>query len=197
MKVTELNRDQLIELKQTLLTDRNNAQGEGTSYGELAEADSLISDEEVYEGYADIDFSEDDFACSVSAHVPIDRDLEDAFSQPIVVTVDGVTYTLPAKAADLIQKERDDLWHMSRALCELVEHATGGDLACIDMTDEDNAWSFHAYVGKPYSALTRKDLRELYDLFCVYNDADRLEETAWDIAIAKFISDIRDDTIPF
>lgn len=61
MNVTELNREQLVELKQTLLTDRNNAKGVGTSYDELANADTIISDEEIYEGYADIDFSEDDF----------------------------------------------------------------------------------------------------------------------------------------
>lgn len=197
MKVTELNRDQLIELKQTLLTDRNNAQGKGTFYGELAEADSLISDEEVYEGYAGIDFSEGDFACSAHKPILIDRELEDALYRTIVVTVDGVTYTLPAEVADLIQKERDDLRHMCRALSELVEHAVGDDPFDVDMTDEDNAREFREYVGKPYTALTQEDLRKLYDLFCAYNDADRLEETAWDIAIAKFISDIRDNTLPF
>lgn len=45
MNVTELNREQLVELKQTLLTDRNNAKGVGTSYDELANADALVSDE--------------------------------------------------------------------------------------------------------------------------------------------------------
>lgn len=197
MKVTELTRDQFIELKQTLLIDRNNAQGEGTSYGELAEADSLISDGEVYEGYAGINFSESDFACSAHKPILIDRELEDALYRTIVVTVDGVTYTLPAEVADLIQKERDDLRHMRRALVELVEHATSDCPFDVDMEDEDSAQTFLEYVGKPYTALTQEDLRKLYDLFCAYNDADRPEETAWDIAIAKFVSDIRDNTLPF
>lgn len=59
MKVTELSREQLIELKQTLIIDRNIAIGNGTSYSELAEADSLVSDEEVFDGWAGIEFFED------------------------------------------------------------------------------------------------------------------------------------------
>jgi len=61
MKVTELSRDQLIMLKQSMLEDRNAANDEGTSYGELAEADNLISDDEAFTTYAGVEFSEDDF----------------------------------------------------------------------------------------------------------------------------------------
>lgn len=57
MKVTELSRDQLVELKQHYLCD--------TSYhvytSELADADNIISDEEIFEEYADTEFTEDDF----------------------------------------------------------------------------------------------------------------------------------------
>lgn len=70
MKVTELNRDQLIELKQAMLTERNDAAGEGTSYGELADVDELITDAEVYEAYADTEFSTDDFFASAGQDEP-------------------------------------------------------------------------------------------------------------------------------
>ena len=61
MKVTELNREQLEELKQNYLTRKNEENGEGTSYGELADADRLVSDEEIFNEYADTEFTEDDF----------------------------------------------------------------------------------------------------------------------------------------
>ena len=58
MKVQELNREQLIQLKQQLYETRH---PEGVSYGELAEADDLITDAECIEHYAGIDFVEDVF----------------------------------------------------------------------------------------------------------------------------------------
>lgn len=61
MTVYELNRDQLEELKQRYYMDHVN---ENPSYGELAEIDDLISDEEVYEEYAGTDFVVDDFFSS-------------------------------------------------------------------------------------------------------------------------------------
>ena len=64
MNVRELSKDQLLELKQSILTERNYANGEGTSYGELAEADSLVSDEEVFAMYDGTVFSDDDFLCT-------------------------------------------------------------------------------------------------------------------------------------
>ena len=64
MTVRELNRDQLIELKQAYLTQKLDEQGEGISYGELAEADELVSDAEIFEEYAGTDFVPDDFTCS-------------------------------------------------------------------------------------------------------------------------------------
>lgn len=63
MYVSELNKEQLTELKQSFLAQQNEENGEGTSYDELARADSIISDEMIYEAYSGINFTEDDFFC--------------------------------------------------------------------------------------------------------------------------------------
>ena len=56
MKVTELNREQLIQLKQGIIAERG-----PVSWGDLACADELVSDEDVFERYAGFYFTEDDF----------------------------------------------------------------------------------------------------------------------------------------
>lgn len=61
MNVKDLNKDQLLQLKQRMIDERNNGNGDGTSYYELADADNIITDEEVFEEYAATSFSEDDF----------------------------------------------------------------------------------------------------------------------------------------
>lgn len=61
MSVYELNRDQLNQLKQDMVFEAI----ESPSYGEIADAEN-IPDKAVYEHYAGIDFSEEDFWCSVS-----------------------------------------------------------------------------------------------------------------------------------
>lgn len=61
MKVTELNREQLNELKQSLATLIKDEQGQDVSYEELVNATEIISDKEVFEYYEDIEFTEDDF----------------------------------------------------------------------------------------------------------------------------------------
>ena len=66
MTFDELNKDQRIQLKQQILVDRNEAIGEGTSYGELADADELVSDEDLEARYAGTEFSPDDFGTEVS-----------------------------------------------------------------------------------------------------------------------------------
>lgn len=63
MYISELNREQLIELKQSYLIQQNEETGEGTSYDELARADSIISDKVIQEAYSGINFTEDDFSC--------------------------------------------------------------------------------------------------------------------------------------
>lgn len=61
MSVEELNRDQLIQLKQNMLMERMDEEGETPSWGELAEVDSLITDEEVQQEYAGTEFVTADF----------------------------------------------------------------------------------------------------------------------------------------
>ena len=66
MTFDELNDEQKLELKQRILTERNEQRGEGTSYGELADADDLVSDEDLKDWYGGTEFSLDDFMCSCS-----------------------------------------------------------------------------------------------------------------------------------
>ena len=63
MFVDELNRAQLVELKERMLCDQLAEKGEGASYGELAKADELISDDAVMEAYCHTNFTADDFDC--------------------------------------------------------------------------------------------------------------------------------------
>ena len=58
MKVTELSRAQLIQLKQQYYDEQH---PEGVSYGELAAVDDLITDDEIKAAYANTVFTEDDF----------------------------------------------------------------------------------------------------------------------------------------
>lgn len=74
MTFDELNGDQRLELKQRILTERNEQRGEGTSYGELADADELVSDEDLKDWYGATEFSPDDFMCSCSGRtVKVER----------------------------------------------------------------------------------------------------------------------------
>lgn len=58
MYVSELSREQLVELKSTMLEA---ILGYEPSYGELA-----IADEQVEEEYGGVCFTSDDFVCSMS-----------------------------------------------------------------------------------------------------------------------------------
>lgn len=66
MTYDELNDEQRLELKQRILTERNEQKGEGTSYEELSLADDLVSDEDAKDWAEGMEFSEDDFACSAT-----------------------------------------------------------------------------------------------------------------------------------
>lgn len=61
MNVTELTREQLIQLKQRYLTDWYDDIGQSPSYGELADADALVSDETAFDYFEGIEFVEEDF----------------------------------------------------------------------------------------------------------------------------------------
>lgn len=64
MNVHELTRDQITELKQKMLTDRMAEHDEEPSYGELADVDEVISDEEVFSEFEGTEFTNDDFFCT-------------------------------------------------------------------------------------------------------------------------------------
>ncbi len=62
MKLKDLNGDQRMQLKQELLRRRLEEKGEGISYGELADADTLVTDEELEAEFGDTEFVPDDFS---------------------------------------------------------------------------------------------------------------------------------------
>ena len=67
MKVHELTRDQLVELKQRYLCDWYDSypfDHNGPSYQELADADTIIPDDLVFDYFDGFDFVPDDFACT-------------------------------------------------------------------------------------------------------------------------------------
>lgn len=61
LTVRELNRDQLNQLKESLATLENDANGDGISLNELLKSHDRIMDVEVYEYFDGVLFSEDDF----------------------------------------------------------------------------------------------------------------------------------------
>lgn len=61
LTVRELNRDQLNQLKESLAALENDANGDGISLNELLESHDRITDEEVYEYFDGMLFSEGDF----------------------------------------------------------------------------------------------------------------------------------------
>ena len=66
MTVRELSREQMLQLKQEIIDDElYESEGRGASYGELADADGLVSDDAVYGRYGGTEFSDGDFWCSV------------------------------------------------------------------------------------------------------------------------------------
>lgn len=60
MSVYELSKNQLIELKQNYLCEVQ----KNVSYGELCDADNIISDKEIFQTYSCTDFSSEDFMCA-------------------------------------------------------------------------------------------------------------------------------------
>lgn len=62
MSVCELTADQMIILKQNHLMERlDREENRSPSWGELADADELVSDEEILDEYGSVMFVEDDF----------------------------------------------------------------------------------------------------------------------------------------
>ena len=61
MKLKELNGEQRLQLKQDILTRRMDEKGESPSWGELADADRLVTDEELEVEFGNTEFVPDDF----------------------------------------------------------------------------------------------------------------------------------------
>lgn len=61
IRVTDLNREQLIELKQAILTGTEGCDNT-VSYSDLANADNLVNDNEVYAMYSSVCFVSEDFS---------------------------------------------------------------------------------------------------------------------------------------
>lgn len=62
MTFDELNAEQRLALKQRILDEETyEIEGRGASYGELAEADGLVSNEKLRERYEGTEFVPDDF----------------------------------------------------------------------------------------------------------------------------------------
>lgn len=71
MEVTELNRDQLVQLKQAymaqladegLFAEMFNVDYDEPSWSDIANADELVSDEVIFEHFEGSDFVEEDFS---------------------------------------------------------------------------------------------------------------------------------------
>ena len=60
MKVTELNREQLTQLKQAYMTQLDDY--DEPSWGDLAMADEMVPDDVVFREWEGTDFVEEDFA---------------------------------------------------------------------------------------------------------------------------------------
>ena len=67
MSAYDLNRDQLNELKGSMLFDWYETTGKQPSYGELLWAEENITDDAVHEEFEGVTFSDDDFFCTMAA----------------------------------------------------------------------------------------------------------------------------------
>ncbi len=61
MKFDDSNREMIIELKQAYLLQRYWHKNKSISWNEMAEADSLVSDDEIHAFVGDCEFNEKDF----------------------------------------------------------------------------------------------------------------------------------------
>lgn len=61
MTVKELSREQLKQLKQFFLSESYDNKGKQLSWEELSRVDEIISDEIIFNEYADTLFTDDDF----------------------------------------------------------------------------------------------------------------------------------------
>lgn len=64
MTIEELNREQLVELKQHFICESNEENNEKSCWSDMADANEIVSDETIMAVYSGYDFSNDDFFCS-------------------------------------------------------------------------------------------------------------------------------------
>lgn len=66
MTVRELTREELQELKVHMLDEfLQEEENRNISYGEIADIDELVTDEEVFKEYENTSFVKDDFFCNI------------------------------------------------------------------------------------------------------------------------------------
>lgn len=83
MTVQDLNRDQLVELKQDFLDECLQAsENRSPSYEELADADTIVPDDVVFAAYEGCEFSNDDFICSAGQEE--DKTFEPVYKKPFM-----------------------------------------------------------------------------------------------------------------
>ena len=92
MTVYDLNREQLAELKQNYLIEVAESEGDSVDYATLSRADDIISDERIYELYADTTFVPEDFSSSAEEY---------QFSTELSGTPDYIAEQLRLIASDI------------------------------------------------------------------------------------------------
>lgn len=67
LTVSDLTAEQMLELKQAYLCQHfEECDGGDPSWGELANADSIVPDWLIFDAYSGMTFTADDFCCSVT-----------------------------------------------------------------------------------------------------------------------------------
>lgn len=108
MTVYDLTRDQMVELKQKMLCDRDGH----ASWSDLADADTKIPDSDVFKEYEGTEFSQDDFSHKSKVMFEVDVRV----SYDAVITVD---------AGDIAEAEKRvrDLLRPQTVFCDgLMNH---------------------------------------------------------------------------
>ena len=124
MTFDELTDDQKLELKQRILMERNEQRGEGTSYGELANADDLVSDEDAKDWAEGVEFSPDDFSCSAG------KVFEVRVTWPV-----GKTYRVPADSEEeAVAKMKAKV--EAGEVCVWTDHFEAGDDVAVELVKE-------------------------------------------------------------
>ena len=128
MTFDELSKDQKYELKQRMLIARYDKNSEGPSYGELADADEIISDDEARKWAEGIEFSPDDFLCSAGSAGTVH---EVRVTWPVSRTY-RVWAKSPEDAAGEIRARVD-----AGEVCVWTDHFEAGDDVVVEVVKEN------------------------------------------------------------